>query len=511
MIDKVLHYVKENNIIAKKDRIVIGVSGGADSVCLFFVMLKLKEIYDLHLEVVHVNHGIRGEEAKEDEDYVRELCEREDVSYTVFHEDVRRIAKEQKLSEEEAGRDVRYEAFHKVCEIKQCNKIAIAHNMNDSAETILFNLFRGSGIKGLTGILPVRDSIIRPLLCVSREEIEDYLDQIRVDYKIDKTNLLEEYTRNKIRLNILPYVKSELNERAMEHIASSGNLLSEVVAYIEKNMFECYERIVVFNEEKKEYFIQVNAIMKEDIVIQKELIRYILFQLSGQRKDIDGKHIDIIVSLLRKNVGKKVDLPYEIEVVRDYERIIFRKRNKPINKCDNKDQSSINESFKEINSKYESSCTNIHPVKSYVNSTDNMDNNRDLQEGIVVSIPGTYYDSYHKWNLKFELINYKKNLIIPTNGCTKWFDYDRIKNTVLLRTRKEGDFLQIDQLGGRKKLKSFFIDKKVPRELRDEIPLLTDGSHIMWIVGDRISEAYKVNEKTQRILIVKVDGGNKNG
>jgi tRNA(Ile)-lysidine synthase len=142
---------------------------------------------------------------------------------------------------------------------------------------------------------------------------------------------------------------------------------------------------------------------------------------------------------------------------------------------------------------------------------DNMGNVGDLKDGITVSIPGTYYDNYHKWNLKFELINYKKNLIIPTNGCTKWFDYDRIKNTVLLRTRKEGDFFQIDELGGRKKLKSFFIDKKVPRELRDEIPLLTDGSHIMWIVGDRISEAYKVNEKTQRILIVKVDGGNKNG
>ncbi|BCN28987.1 tRNA lysidine(34) synthetase TilS [Anaeromicropila herbilytica] len=480
MINKVLQYIKANSMINEKDKIVLGVSGGADSVCLFFVMLRLREIYHLHLEVVHVNHGIRGDEAKEDEEFVKELCERENVPITIFHEEVKKIASDSKLSEEEAGRQVRYDAFYKVCEEKGCRKIAIAHNRNDSAETILFNLFRGSGIKGLTGIRAVRGEIIRPLLCVSRDEIEEYLEQLGEGFKIDKTNLLEEYTRNKIRRKVLPYVTSEINQKAMEHIVSSGNILSEVVAYIENNMLECYDRIVSYDEIRKEYFIYVNAIMKEDIVIQKELVRYILSKISGGLKDIENKHVEIVLELIDKSVGKKVDLPYDIEVRKDYDKIIFGKHRKVIPRA----KDLIIENLGE----------------------------KDLRiEDTKIHIPGEYYDEDHKWKLEFELINYKKNLIIPTNGCTKWFDYDRIKNTVSLRTRREGDFLQIDQKGSRKKIKSLFIDKKVPRELRDRIPLLADGDHIMWILGDRISEAYKVNEQTEKILIVKVDGGNNNG
>lgn len=485
MIEKVLQFVKENNMLKKKDKVVLGVSGGADSICLFFVMLRLKEIYELDLYVVHVNHGIRGLEANEDEEFVQNLCQSHGIHFTAVHKAVKDIAKEMSLSEEEAGRNIRYEAFYKECDSFKCRKIAIAHNMNDSAETILFNLFRGSGIRGLTGISQVRDFIIRPLLCVSREEIEAYLDQIGESFRTDRTNLLEEYTRNKIRLNLIPYVTKEINEKAMNHIVSAGKLLSETFIYIENRMLKCYNNTVCYNDIDNIYTVDVKLLSEEELIIQKELFRYLLSKLANGLKDIESKHIESLIELLQRQVGKKVDLPYHIEAIKQYEKIIVQK----------KEEKQIKKDIR------------ITDMGNNGND-EGMKHNSEGSPKLPIEVPGTYFDAYHKWNLNFRLINYKKNLIIPRNGCTKWFDYDRIKNTVFLRTREEGDFIQIDQKGSRKKIKSLFIDNKIPRELRAEIPLLADGNHIIWVVGDRISEAYKVNEDTKRILIVEVDGGN---
>ncbi len=464
--------MNENNMIAKGDKIVLGVSGGADSVCLFHVLLQVAPVFDLSLFVVHVNHGIRGEEAEEDEAFVKKLCENAKVPFWTVKAHIPAMAKEEGLTEEEAGRKVRYEAFYKCLEENKCNKIAIAHNKNDNAETMLFHLFRGSGIKGLTGISPKRDVIIRPLLCVTRQEIEEYLEQQKVSFRIDRTNLTQDYSRNKIRHRILTFAQEEINTKAIEHMAHTANQLRLMENYLEKNVNLAYDRIVIRKNDGS-FQMNVKELQKEDIIIQQGIIRNVFYQLANQLKDIDAVHIDLVLGLLTKEVGKRLHLPYGIQAEKGYEHITM----------------------------------SIHQFQ-YNNGDDSKAEKGEIVGyNHVLKIPGDTYIPEINHRIQTRIIKYKKNLIIPKDGYTKWFDYDKINNTVLIRTRNSGDYIQIgSQL--RKKIKSLFIDEKVPREKRDLVPLVADGNHIMWVIGSRISEAYKVNEDTKAILEISLNGGN---
>nr|WP_308742471.1 hypoxanthine phosphoribosyltransferase [uncultured Anaerocolumna sp.] len=491
MLRTIEDYMTEYNMIAKGDRIVLGVSGGADSVCLFHVLLQLATAFELSLFVVHVNHGIRGEEAEKDEMFVKNLCENAKVPFWAVKADIPYMAKKEGLTEEEAGRKVRYEAFNQCLNKNKCNKIAIAHNKNDNAETMLFHLFRGSSIKGLTGINPKRDVIIRPLLCVTRQEIEDYLKENKINFCTDRTNLTEDYSRNKIRHRILAYAQEEINAKAVEHMAHTANQLRLVEKYLEKNVELAYDRIVISGKDNS-FQMNVKELQQEDPVIQQGIIQKVFYGLAGRLKDIDAVHIELVLGLLEKEVGKQLHLPYGIQAVKGYEHITMSV-NSDIPDCNNEEPGNI--------SKKKETTGFEH----------------------ILKIPGETYISEINHSIRTRIIKYKKNLIIPKDGYTKWFDYDKINNTVVIRSRNSGDYIQIDskkgspQLGspqgvspqwGRKKIKSLFIDKKVPREERDSIPLLADGNHIMWVIGDRISEAYKVNEDTKAILEISLNGGN---
>lgn len=469
MLKTVQTYMHEHNMISAGDRVVVGVSGGADSVCLFHVLLKIAPSYKLTLFVVHVNHGIRGEEADGDEAYVKEICNKNGVTFIAVKANVPKIASLEGLSEEEAGRKVRYEAFYDCCKKHECNKIAIAHNRNDNAETILFHLFRGSGIKGLTGIRATRENIIRPLLCISRIEIENYLEQNQISYRTDSTNLTLDYSRNKIRHHIIRFAQEEINSKVIEHIVNAAHQLKEIDQYLEKNVKTSYEKVVIIKGNQVAYQIGIESLKQEDVVIQKGIIRMVFQQLAHQLKDVDALHVDLVLALAEKEVGKFLNLPYGILAVKGYQEITMS-----VSKIQQKD---ISESCNELKH--------------------------------MIRVPEDYYIPQINQTLHTKLFNYKKNMIIPQNGCTKWFDYDKIKNTVLIRTRNEGDFIQIDSKGSRKKLKSLFIDDKIPREKRDLLPLLADGEHIMWVIGGRISEAYKVSEETKVILEISIDGGYK--
>ncbi|MFU0828638.1 MAG: tRNA(Ile)-lysidine synthase [Lachnoclostridium sp.] len=470
MLNKIKNFIDKYNMIQKGDRIVVGVSGGADSVCLFDVLLKLAPVYGHTLFVVHVNHGIRGKEADEDEAYVKKLCLDNQVSFTAMKTDVRAIAAKEGLSEEEAGRKVRYEAFYHCFTENKCNKIAIAHNKNDNAETILFHLFRGSGIKGLTGIQPVRDVIIRPLLNTGRDEIEAYLNENGISYRTDRTNLTSDYTRNKIRHQIISFAKEEINSAAVEHIVSAANKLAEIESYLEKNIEIGFRNSVTYLEEKKSYVIDINKLKQEDPVLQKGIIRRTLTQLATRAKDLETLHVELVLDLMEKQSGKVLNLPYGILAMKSYGTIILKTVKRDENQPGVKDSKFLTEQ--------------------------------------KLNIPGITYLPQTNQFLRTKLINYKKNMIIPRNGCTKWFDYDKIKNTILVRTRREGDYIQIDSAGNKKKIKSLFIDEKIPRELRELLPLVADGSHIMWVIGGRMSEAYKIDEETKVILEINLDGGN---
>lgn len=456
MINKVKQYIENYKMLEKGDQIIVGVSGGADSVCLFHVLLELRKEYELTLHVIHINHGIRGEEAKRDEEFVRELCKKEEVSFQVVHKDIPLLAKEGRMSVEEAGRKARYEVFNQYFLAYKCNKIAIAHNKNDTAETILFHMFRGSGLSGLTGISPVRDRIIRPLLCLERKEIESYLFERGISYLDDSTNFTLDYTRNKIRLKVLKEAEG-INSKAVSHIAMAGETFRELQEYVEKSVMKAAESILVKGTEN-EILLQIEELSKEDIVIQKEIVRKAFFMLSESLKDIDAYHITSVLQLIKKQPGRRIDLPYGITAMREYNHIELRTKGKDLSK--------------------------------------------DLEPRELL-IPGVTPLFEEGKSIKASLLNYKKNMIIPQSICTKWFDYDKIKDTVLIRCRKQGDYLCIDK-GGTKKLKALLIDEKIPRQKRDVLPLLADGSHIMWVIGNRISEAYKVDENTRRILQITI-------
>ena len=470
MYEKICGFIAENRLIENGDRIVVGLSGGADSVSLLNVLHRLSKEMDIHLVAVHINHGIRGIEADQDEEFAKSLCRDLGIEFYSFSYDVKKLASEEGLSEEEAGRKLRYQAFYEVCKRLGCNKIAVAHNKNDNAETFLLNLFRGSGIKGLAGMQAKRAAvarendnieIIRPLLCVERREIEAYLLGEGLSYRTDLSNLSDDYSRNRIRNRVLSYVVDEINRQAIKNIHEASLKLQEAWDYIEDNIVLAYKKIVVPGE--GEYRIPLDALINEAAIIQKGLVRHIIENMTGHTRDLEAKHIDAVLSLCRMQVGKQLNLPYGIIAEREYDAIIIRHKD-----SENRENSPI--------------------------------------EPVDLKIPGCTPLPERKIAVITELFDYKKEMQIPKNCCIKWFDYDKIKNAVNIRTRREGDYLCINSSGGIKKLKNYFVDAKIPRKSRDSQLLIADGSHIMWLpeAGSRISEYYKVSENTRKILLIKL-------
>ncbi|NLZ80241.1 MAG: tRNA lysidine(34) synthetase TilS [Clostridiales bacterium] len=468
MIKKVKAYVAEHTLLEAFDKIVVGVSGGADSICLLLILLEIRKILPLGLICVHVHHGMRGDEADRDASFVENFCKEREITFFEQRYDVRKYAEKEKISEEEAGRNLRYAFFHQIKERFNYNKIAVAHNKGDQVETILFNLCRGAGVVGLKGIEPVSGDIIRPLLSCSRKEIENYLSFQGINWCTDSTNLSNEYMRNKIRLELIPFLESEINPMSVEHIWAAGTHLQEVNHYLTRQCEVAYNKLAIAIGGK--ISISVIDLKKEDILIQKMVIRKGIEVLSLSLKNITSKHIDHVLELVNNTVGKYVMLPYGIRGIRDYESLVIEK-------------------WAEKNEEYFQAVS------------------------IVLGESEEYYLKDEKGRLTVSLITSKDATMLkeyekkPQNSYTKWFDYDKIKDKLLLRTRKEGDYLEINENGGRKKLKRFFIDKKIPLNERDNILLLADGSHIVWIIGYRISEEYKITENTSRILKVQLDGG----
>ncbi len=478
MVEKVTEYIHLNNLIHEGDKIVVGVSGGADSVCLLHILCELYRDRSVDLFVAHIHHGIRGEAADGDEAFVRRLAEKLQLPYFCYHYDVPRLALEMGMSEEEAGRELRYKSFLEICTAHGCNKIAIAHNRNDNAETVLFHLFRGSGIKGLGGIPASREldreqgniTIIRPLLPILREEIEAYLEQKQIEYHMDASNLSESYSRNKLRHHVLSYVTDEINEGAVIHVTEAAEELREAGEYLDKQVRDRYEKLVRLYEKDGApvYELDAEALEQEDMVLRKGILMKVLESLTGSRKDIGRNHVLSLLQLSGKQVGKQISLPYGIEARRGYDTLTFYRQ-------------TGEQSRKE---------GRAEPL-----------------EAMKLTIPGYVLAPPMALVVETGLISNRKGLTIPKNSCTKWFDYDKIENALELRTRREGDYLQINSLGGRKKLKAYFIDQKVPMEERDRVPLIADGSHILWILGDhdRMSEKYKITEQTNRILWIKIN------
>ena len=311
MRDKALETIKKYNMIENGEKLVLAVSGGPDSICMLDILNDIKndENIDINFEIVvaHVNHMIRRE-AKEDEKYVKKYCEEKQLEFYSKSIDVKKIANNNKIGVEEAGRKARYEFFDEILEKTNAQKISIAHNKNDKVETVLMHILRGSGINGLKGIEAKRGKYIRPLIECERNEIEEYCIEKNLQPRIDKTNFENEYTRNKVRNLLIPYIQKEFNPNIINTIDRLSNLVTEEENYMDKQVEKAYKE-TLSNENKKEIQLDLKTFNKQEKVIKSRIILYTITRLFGNSQGIEKIHIDDIIKLCSNNIGNKYLTP----------------------------------------------------------------------------------------------------------------------------------------------------------------------------------------------------------
>lgn len=311
MKNKVLKTIKKYNLIENGDKIVLAVSGGPDSIAMLDILNEINydEKINLKFEIIvsHVNHMIR-KEATEDEEYVRKYCKEKNIEFYSKSIDVQKLANNNKIGTEEAGRLARYNFFDEILNKTKANKIAIAHNQNDRAETIIMNAIRGSGISGLKGIEAKREKYIRPLIECERFEIEEYCNQKQLNPRIDKTNFDNEYTRNKIRNIVIPYIKREFNPNIITTLNRLSELVCEEEEYMEKQIKKAYKNLVL-EEEKKQIVLDLKKFNQEETVIKSRVVLYTITRLFGTSKGIEKIHIEDIIKLCKNNIGNKYLTP----------------------------------------------------------------------------------------------------------------------------------------------------------------------------------------------------------
>lgn len=446
----VLRTVDKFNMISRGDSIVVGVSGGADSVALLMFLCSIREEMNLTITAVHINHGIRGSEAQRDEDYVVDLCNRYSVDCIVRHCNIIAIAEEEKISHELAGRRERYNAFYDVAKNINADKIAVAHNKNDSAETILIKMTRGCSLNGLRGIAPVNGVVIRPLIDTPRSFIEAYLNLKNIDFMTDSTNKENIYTRNIIRNTVIPEFE-KINSSFINVLCSNASTIACDDDFIEECAKVHYDKCIGTDEDS--VVLDMNAIADLHIALKKRIILYAFCKLKGDKNDIEQKHIDIL--LHSEGTGKQYHIGKGIIVSSEYGCLIFKK--------------SDNTVFGEYETEIDSVYATSHEIAGRRINFDVIDNN-----------------------------------VLREKNCI-YVDYDKlVSGKLTVRNRRDGDRFVPSGMKGEKKLKKFFIDLKVPRHIRDSVPILCIDNRIVAVLGYRVSNDYIVSKNTKKVLKISI-------
>ncbi|MDE5863546.1 MAG: tRNA lysidine(34) synthetase TilS [Lachnospiraceae bacterium] len=488
MIDKVRHYIQLHHMLTKGSRVVMGISGGADSTAMFLLLLQLREEYALSLYVVHINHGIRPE-AAEDAEYVRQISDKNGIPFYLYEADIPSLARQQQKSEEEMGREYRYQCFYEVMEKTGADTLAVAHHMGDQAETVLFHMVRGTDLTGLRGILPVQTEpvkIIRPLLCCEKEELIDWLEAQQVVWQEDITNKENIYMRNKLRNEVMPLLE-QVNSRAVSHLAALADTAAEyhaffcdcVQEYIAENVCIIKEDTGVAGEIKRK------SLLSEKQIFAKAVIYEMLSKVCGSKKDLTKEHVQAVYGLLENQSGKKISLPYGTEAIISYEKLQIRKS-------------------------LEQGETILWKEPVFPPGYFGVDRGEETDFCQTVEMPFAGRLQLDWIETQKLSVHQRENLLFyakkSKNSYTKFFDCDTIKDTLYIRMVEKGDYIVINEQGGTKKLSRYFIDTKVPRDQRENTIVLAADSEVLWIVGGRRSERFKVKDDTEYILKVTYEG-----
>lgn len=448
MKDKIFEAITKYKMIGDNGNIVVAVSGGADSMCLLHFLYNNKSELGINtLVAAHVNHNIRGGEAKRDELFVEQFCENNHIRFRLLSADIPAISRQKKIGIEETARKVRYEFFDKLSK-EYGAVVATAHNANDNAETMIYNLTRGSGLKGICGIPPKRDYIIRPLITVTREEIERYCVDNDLSFVTDSTNLSDEYTRNKIRHNILP-ILSQLNPSFQSSMSRASQLLRQDDEFL----FQLANEVITNSKVNDGYNVSVFREQNKSV-----LSRVVMILLDrGYGIKVDYNCISSVCNAIYN--GSRVNICGDLYA--DAHSGVFRL-------------------YKEFEKKEVKSATVYNAKKAELNGR----------------------------RVEFEVVDKKEfDRIAKFNNLLFKFaiDYDIINAVTVLRTRKSGDVFSPNKRKFTKSLKKFFIDEKVVSEKRDSIFLIANGSDVLWLEGFGASKNAAVNSKSNRVLLIKTN------
>ena len=458
---RVIDHILKTGMLRDGDRVLAGVSGGADSVFLFYVLKSLAQQIKLTYQVIHVHHGIRGAEADRDAGFVEELCRTFNVPCRIVRRDIPGEAKARHLSLEEAGREARREIFSAEAEKMPGTKIALAHHRDDLSETVLFRIARGTGINGLAAMRETDGYIIRPLLILTRAEIEESLRAGGLRHVEDSTNYGDEAVRNRIRHEILPLLEKRVNAGAARHLAELSLRAAEMADYIRQEAEKRYRELKSLSPEGVSLPSQAADFHP---CLQKELILEALRSAGCPLRDFGAVHLEALEELLNGREGALLDLPGGFRAEKTAGGISLRR-------VEGQNRGNEPAAIKE--------AVTVPPLE-------------DVWE--------TDFDG---WHFIFTPDVFPPDPI-PENRYTKWLNYDIINGTLAIRTRLPGDFLTVGKDGGRKSISDYFTDHKVPKTERDRIPILFSGREAVWIVGMRIGWSFRVGNRDERVLKVEV-------
>ncbi len=460
-VERVVHEtINRHSLVQKGDRIIVGLSGGPDSVCLLHVLKSEESEWGIKVYAAHLNHNLRGLKAEEDANYVVDLCKKMGVKCFLKNDDIEAYAKANKLSTEEAGRIKRFHFFEEVQNKIGGDKIALGHHKDDQAETILMRIIRGSGLDGLVAMDYRREKYIRPLLDLTKEEIENYCKQKNLKPRLDATNYETDYFRNQVRNDLIPYLKERYNPRIIDALIKLRSVIKDDYDLLSQMTEEHYSTMVIKESGKRSF--PIKKITQLHPALRARLIRRGIQDLvdAGQGLDFDQiRQIDHLISV--KRPGKKTSLSLGLEAMISYREFHIYK--------------------KELEEKLEF----YYPVQ--------------IQQKTDI----------HELNLSVEvrIVCNGKELPFSQNSLEQIFDYEKVEKELNIRNRKDGDRFTPMGMNGTKKIKDFFIDLKIDQLERNRIPLLCDGDEIMWVVGYRISEKYKITRDTKKKLLIRITEG----
>ncbi|GAB6159258.1 tRNA lysidine(34) synthetase TilS [Desulfotomaculum varum] len=466
VLDKVRKEIARHNMIEPGQLIVVGVSGGPDSVALLHILHTLAGELGIKLHAAHLNHRFRGEEARQDALFVRQLCANWDIPCTIEERDVPGYARQKHLSAQVAAREVRYRFFYKVLQTTGGQKIALAHQADDQAESVLLNLLRGAGAGGLAGIPPVRDNlIIRPLLSLRRQEIEQYCHNHGVGFRIDSSNLKTAYRRNKIRHVLIPLLEREYSPGLVNVLVRTAEQIRAEDEFMEHLADQAY-RQVLLNRNSRSIELAREELARQPVALARRIIRLAWQDIRGSKQDLTYDHVERLLEQLPGGGPQRYwELPAGIVVRLTYDRLTL--------------------------------------MKEYGNNSLDLPACHLPVPGSVTTVSGSTITS-----LLLRRQDFTGNpRELPAHQAV--LDYAKVTLPLAVRFRQEGDALVPFGLGKKVKLKKILIDRKIPRHRRDSIPLVVEQKtgRILWVAGIRLAEGVGISDTTEKIILLRLENG----